>query len=218
MVVVDASPFDLENNCTLYQGDFAGAGSAATISYDMGGTRACEAGNNNFGLHLCETVVFENTRLTGTLAVNTTNDDDLIGLVWGAQDSSNYYSMTWKQGTQPFPFGCTLPSGIVVKRVEAPDFDSLTGADVYCPADTTNSTLLLSPAETTTAGWGDNESYTAVIDFTPTGSTVTVTRDSDGTQITTFAVDDTTFTSGFFGSTTVSQDNACVGPLFGSCL
>ena len=217
VTVVNAQPFDQQNNCTLYQGDFGGM-TPATIAYDLMGTRACETGNNGFGLHLCEGVTFENTRLAGRLEVlNDAGDDDFVGLVWGAQDASNFYSITWKAAAANTP-GCDFPAGIVVKRVEAPTFDDIVSNDLHCPVDTENSTLLLGPDETTTTGWVDTTSYTVTIDFTDTGSTVTVTDDDDDSVVATFSVDDTTFTSGFFGSTTRSQENACVGPLFATCL
>jgi hypothetical protein len=218
LTVVDAQAFDLQNNCNLYQGDFPSAAVPATITYSQGGTLACENGNNDFGLHLCEGVVFQDVRLEGVLEVtNDGNDDDMIGLVWGAQNNSTFYSLSWKRIAQDF-FGCSVPTGIVVKRVEAPDFASLTGADMYCPNDTANSTLLLGPAETTAAGWAEGQSYTVTIDYTTAGSAVTVSRDSDGAQIAQFDVVDNTFEDGFFGSSTFSQINACIGPLNATCL
>jgi len=217
VVVIDSSPFDMANNCSLYSSDF-GLGGPASISYDMGGTRACELGNNGFGLNLCEGVDFQNVRLRGTLEVtNAADDDDLVGLVWGAQDNAHFYSLTWKAAPQNF-FGCSVPAGIVVKRVEAPTFADLGGADVYCPNDTAQSTLLADPATTTAQGWVAGESYTVTIEFTDLGSNVTVERDSDMMQIASFVIADTTFTSGYFGSTTASQANACTGPLFAECL
>ncbi len=220
VVVVNAQPFDLQNNCTLYsgiglQGDFP-----PSITYSQGGTQACELQNNGYGLHLCEGVDFQNVRLQGTLQVtDAESDDDMIGLVWGAQDSSNYYSLTWKAVEQDFGiYGCPFPQGMVVKRVQAPTIDDLDGADTHCDIDTPFSTLLLGPAQTTTEPWVGGQSYTVTIDFTELGSTVTVVRDGDGVQITSFVVNDTTFTSGFFGSTTWSQANACTGPLFAECL
>ncbi len=220
-VVVNSSPFDLENSCTLVTADYGAsqAGDPATINYDLGGTRACELGNNEFGLHLCESVTFEQTRLTGTMEVvgAGTGDNDWMGLVWGAQNTSNYYSLVWKQGQQNF-FGCSTPAGVLVKRIESPDFASLGGADFYCPNDTALSTVLATPAQTLTAGWVPGQSYTVVIDFIPGQSDITITRDSDGVQLAAFTILDATFPNGFFGSTTLSQENACVGPLFGSCL
>jgi hypothetical protein len=216
--VVNATAFDLQNNCNLYQGVFLGNTGLATITYSQAGTRACEQGNNDFGLHLCEDVVFQDVQLQGILEVtNDGNDDDIIGLVWGAQDSSTFYSLSWKRVQQNF-FGCAVPAGIVVKRVEALNFVALNGADVYCPNDTLGSTLLLDPSETTTDGWEEGEEYLVTIDYLTTGSSVTVTRVSDNAVIASFDVDDTTFESGFFGSTTISQQNACVGPLNASCL
>jgi hypothetical protein len=216
--VVNASAFDLQNNCTLYQGVFLGNTGLASITYSMMGTVACEQGNNDFGLHLCEGVVFQDVQLQGILEVtNDGNDDDIVGLVWGAQDAGTFYSLSWKRVEQNF-FGCTVPAGIVVKRVDALDFLALTGADVYCPQDTLSSTLLLDTDATTTDGWEEGEQYLVTIDFLSTGSSITVTRVSDSAVIAMFDVTDTTFTSGFFGSTTISQENACVGPLNAACL
>jgi hypothetical protein len=146
-----------------------------------------------------------------------------VGFVWGAQDSSHFYSMIWKQSFQSGanfnpPLPCDPPGGILVRRIEGPDFATLTGADFFCTPDTANSALLLDPAATTTQGWVLDESYTVTIDFTDTGSTVTVVRDSDSVQIASFVVADTTYTTGYFGSTTASQVGACVGPLFAECL
>ncbi len=213
-LVVDNDAFDLLNSCTLYQGSFFPPTPLASISYDEDGTRACELGNNDFGLHLCEGVVFEDVQLVGQLEVLAgTGDDDFMGLVWGAQDNANFYSLSWKAATQG-----VYPGGIVVKRIHAPSFASLTDDDIYIPADTPNSTLLLAPAQTTTAGWVAGQSFTVTINYQTTGSDITVVRDSDGLLIASFSVTDTTYPQGFFGSTTASQANACVGPLFASCL
>jgi hypothetical protein len=218
VTVVDNAPFDLQNNCTLYQGDFLSGTPAATITYSQGGTVACENGNNDFGLHLCETVSFQDVQLRGVIEVTEdTGDDDVFGLVWGAQDNANFYSLSWKRTAQNF-FNCQLPAGIVVKRVQAADFASLTGDDVYCPNDTPGSTLLLDPTMTTTEGWAEGESYTVTIDYSTAGSDVSVVRDSDAVVMATFAIGDATYPAGAFGSTTISQANACVGPLDASCL
>ena len=224
VVVISNSAFNLEENCTLYQGDLLGATPDASITYSAGGTVATEAGNNDLGLHLCEGVAYTNTRLTGSFAVNTTGDDDFAGFVWGAQDSSNFYVMSWKQSQQDSSdFGATCDSGVfatgmVVKRVFAPTFDDLTMADIYCGNDTANSELLLSPAESVSVGWLDNTDYTIEIDFLQTGSTVTVTNADTATLVDEFDVTDSTYIDGFFGSHTISQAAVEVGPMFGSCL
>ncbi len=222
VAVIDSTPLDLQNNCVLYTADFniSGSGAPATISYSVMNTRACETGNNEFGLHLCEGVTFENARLHGVLGVENDpdDDDDWLGLVWGAQDNSHFYSMTWKRGSQFGVFACDTPGGIIVRRVEGPNFPSLTIDDFYCLPNTPRSTLLLDPSMTTTQGWVEGETYTVTIDFTDLGSDVTVIRDSDMTTVAVFTVADTTFTSGYIGSTTASQEGACVGPVFAECL
>ncbi|MEM7157417.1 MAG: hypothetical protein AAF799_31515 [Myxococcota bacterium] len=219
-LVVVPEAFDLQNNCTLLTANYgaSGTGASATITYDMGGSRACELGNNEFGLHLCSDVVFEDTQLQGTVEVtNDGGDDDWVGLIWGAQDESNYYSLAWKNGAQSF-FGCTTPEGVVVKRIEGPNFAALSGADFYCPADTANSTLLAAPGDSLADGWVEGQSYTITIDYTQTQSDITITRDSDGVELADFTINDAVFPSGSFGSTTLSQVNACVGPLVGACI
>jgi hypothetical protein len=229
LVVVNSLPFNLQSNCTTTSANYgvSSSGADASIAYDMGGTRGCENGNNEFGLHLCQTVVFENTRLRGTLEVLDTGemppDNDWVGLVWGAQDNSHFYSMIWKQSFQSGAgfsptLPCDPPGGILVRRIEAPDFQSLTGPDFFCVENTANSTLLADPTVTTSQGWVLDESYSVTIDFTDTGSAVTVVRDSDLVEMANFLVADTTYTTGYFGSTTASQQGACVGPLYAECL
>ncbi|MEM6290118.1 MAG: hypothetical protein AAGA54_02600 [Myxococcota bacterium] len=224
VVVISNSAFNLQDNCTLYQGDLLGSTANASITYSEGGTVATEAGNNDLGLHLCEGVAYTNTRLTGSFAVNTAGDDDFAGFVWGAQDNSHFYILAWKQSAQTssdFGAACTsgtLGTGMVVKRVFAPTFDDLTMEDLYCANDTTNSELLLAPADAVPTGWLDNTDYTIEIDFEQTGSTVRVTNDDAATLVSEFDVTDTTYIDGFFGSHTISQAAVEVGPLFGSCL
>ena len=224
VVVISTTPFNLQNNCTLYQGDILGGTADASITYTDGGSVAVEAGNNDLGLHLCEGVSYSDTQLAGSFAVNTAGDDDFAGFIWGAQDNSNFYILSWKQSAQAsgdFGASCdsgTFPGGITVKRVFADAFDDLTAEDLYCANDTTRSELLVAPADGIAAGWLDNTNYTIEIDFRTTGSDVRVTNADAGTSVGEFSVSDTTHVDGFFGSHTLSQAQVEVGPLFGSCL
>ncbi|MEM9456147.1 MAG: hypothetical protein AAGF11_18335 [Myxococcota bacterium] len=221
VIVLDSNPFDLMNNCTLYTADYGiGAGAPASITYDMDGTRACELGNGEFGLHLCEGFLFESVRLQAQISVSDpTGDDDWVGLVWGAQDASHFYSMAWKGGEQN-NFGCFVPSGIIVRIVNAASFESLTFDDFFCEYDTPRSTLILGPSQTTIAGWEEGESYTVTIDRSVGANfdDVTIERNSDQVEIAWFTVAGTSYDSGFFGSFTASQQGACVGPLLVECL
>ncbi|MEM6295589.1 MAG: hypothetical protein AAGA54_30225, partial [Myxococcota bacterium] len=222
VVVLSNQAFNLQNNCNLYTGLGLQPPTDATITYSAGGTIATEQGNNDIGLHLCEDVAFTNVRLTGSAVVATASDDDWFGYVWGAQDSSNFYILSWKQNAQNF-FGCSSnsgdsPAGIIVKRVFAPSFDDLTGADLYCANDTAQSQLLVDTDDALATGWLDNTNYTIEIEYRPTGSDIVVTNDDTATDIATFSMSDTTYTAGFFGSHTLSQQDVSVGPLFGACL
>jgi hypothetical protein len=225
VVVISTTPFNLEDNCTLYQGDILGGGTPdASITYTDGGSVAVEAGNNDLGLHLCEGVSYSDTQLAGSFAVNTASDDDFAGFIWGAQDNSNFYILSWKQSDQnsgEFGAACTsgvFPGGITVKRVFGTSFDDLTAEDLYCANDTTQSELLVAPADGISAGWLDNTNYTIEIDFLTTGSEIRVTNADDASLVGTIPVADTTHVDGFFGSHTLSQAQVEVGPLFGSCL
>lgn len=219
VTVVNTEPLNLENNCTLYTSQLLTASPVASISYDATGTVACEAGNNDFGLHLCEGVVFQEANLQGTIGVQAgAGDNDWIGLVWNAQSNSQFYSLAWKREAQS-AFGCNTPMGIVVKRVFAPDFASVVGEDLYCPGSTTNSAILNLPADTTIEGWVAGEDYEVSISYSDAagGSEVIITRLSDSFEMANFLVADTTYPNGSFGSTTLSQEMACTGPLEAQC-
>lgn len=215
--VVNTVPLALENDCTLYT-TFGGMGVLPAFGYDMTGTVACSTNNGDFALGVCS-AVYQNARLVGRLEVTSADsDDDMIGLAWGIQPNlSSFYSLSWKAGAQNL-FGCIVPGGMLVKRIDAPMLTDLVFADVYCASDTGSSTLLLDPTDTTTEGWQEGESYTVTIDFTDGGSMVTVVRDGDMTQIAAFVVPDATFTSGSLGWSSFSQINACTGPLGAACL
>jgi len=170
-------------------------------------------------MHLCEnTSLLSGVRLQGTVGVSDAHGDgDVIGLVWGAQDNANFYSLSWKAEQQDI-FTCTIPVGITVKRIHAPVVTDLGGRDMFCPEDTPDSTVLLDPTTTYDQPWIAGQSYLITIDFSATGSTVTVERVSDGVELASFMVADNTFTEGYFGSITFSQQDACTGPLQIGCL
>jgi len=204
VVVVNSAPLDLETTCSVY--------GVNSYAYQPGGTQTCATSNASPGLHLCEGVSLQNVRLRATLQVPSGGDDDVMGLVWGAQDESHFYSLGWSGG------GVCGASGIVVKRVEGPSFAGIGANEIFCPNDTANSTALLDPMDTTTQPWVIGVAYDFTIDFTDLGSEVTVVRQSDDFVIASFFVADNTFTSGYFGGTTYSQTNACIGPLTAECL
>lgn len=227
VTVVSAEPFDLEDRCDLIAFDLATSEAPPTITYASAGTVACQPTSGDVGLHLCD-VDFENTRLEGTLIVEDVDgDDDNIGFVWGASDSSHFYHFTWKRLDQPqadnvavCPDGGTnlWPGGMLIKRVDADSAEDVTLRDLFCDYDTDNSVRLLGPGDVTTDGWEFGVTYAIVLDFTSSGTDVTITNTGSGIDVASFSVDTRATPRGRFGTLTYSQPGVCTGPWNASCI
>jgi hypothetical protein len=163
-----------------------------------------------------------NATITGTFSVNTIEDDDWTGFMWGIQDSNHYYLFTWKQITQNFAnCGGMLPAGMQVKVIDVADpmANPQTCADRMQPADTVNSKLLVPVAEFTTQGWQDLIEYTFELTHKANGEMTIVVRNKLTMQVVamkTFM--DTTYASGKFGMFTKSQISACFSNFTASCI
>lgn len=186
--------------------------------FSQGGTVACNIANALPSAFVCPRE-FENVRVTGTFGVQTANDNDAIGLVWGWQDNAHFYILNWKQATQPVPLWANAewPAGITIKRVQG-DAGPLDSQDVLRPVDTANSTLLADPSTTTPLGWDDFEEYDVVIDYASPSTHIVITRVSDSVDVLDVTILDDTYPSGRFGTFDASQDQACNGPWTSECL
>jgi hypothetical protein len=106
-------------------------------------------------------------RLSGTIRVNTTGDDDFIGFVLGFDPgelggaSTDYLLVDWKQITQSFHG--TAPAGLAISRVAAGLRDD-SGAWAHDP--TKGVTELARASTLGSTGWLDNTTYTFDIEFT----------------------------------------------------
>ena len=115
---------------------------------------------------------FINVRITGTIRVNTTGDDDLVGFVFGWQPIGNTgpnYAVNsllfdWKQGNQ------TWNGNVAIEGYHLSQFDNYvtplntvagTGTSFWGHVTQPNYTLLASQTGGT-QGWADNTNY----DFT----------------------------------------------------
>ena len=62
---------------------------------------------------------FSNLDYTGTLYVDTEEDNDFIGIVFGYQSSSKFYTVMWKKSGQVYwdrvPFVATSATGLTIK-------------------------------------------------------------------------------------------------------
>ncbi len=143
----------------------------------------------------------QGTRLSGTIRVNTTGDDDFIGFVLGfnggdlSAASTDFLLIDWKQNSQSF-FGFA-PAGLAISRVAAGLGDN-SGAWAHNPA---LGVTELARANTLGAtGWVDLQTYNFDIEFT--GSNVKVFVDS----VLQFDLNGT-FSDGRFGFYNYSQAN-----------
>ena len=145
--------------------------------------------------------VLSNDRIEGTWEVVTTNDDDLMGFVFGYQDSEHYYLFDWKQTTQSDNTLGVAEQGMSVKLISA---DSpLIGGDLWSTNGDSDRVQTLFHDSSNPIGWEDLTEYGFSLDFRFGGFAITVT---EGDQvIRTIEIDDSTYTDGRFGFYNYSQ-------------
>lgn len=134
-----------------------------------GGTWVLESGNNAVKqTQNGNPTVFHNNiasnqgqKLSGTIEVQTTGDDDYIGFVLGFNDgdlsnaAADYLLVDWKQGNQG-SFGCNADVGLSVSRVTG-QLGNNSGAWCHDPAN--NVTELARGTNLGSTGWADNTEY-----------------------------------------------------------
>ena len=161
----------------------------------------------------------------GTFRVNKLdNDDDFIGFMWGIQDTDHFYLFTWKRLAQDFGVDCggNVPQGMVVKAINVADpmMDPETCADLHAPNDTTNSKLILAPADFgNNTGWAFDTDYLFELTHKLTGEmNIVVRKKADDSIVAQKTFMDTTYASGKFGQYTYSQVGACFSDYKTSCI
>ncbi|MBK8262867.1 MAG: hypothetical protein IPK80_16215 [Nannocystis sp.] len=210
------------NVCTAF--DFTGVGDTDPLGmwqWDPNTKTVCQVLNGRAGMIFCEWEL-DNAAITGTFSVNTGDDDDWIGLVWGIQDTDHFYLFTWKQSAQNF-FECggSVPMGMQVKVIDVKDpmSDPQSCADRHQPADTVNSKLLVPVDQFYEQGWEAFTEYLFELTHKDTGEITIVIRRKDNMQVVamkTFM--DATYLSGKFGVYQKSQLAACFADLTASCI
>ena len=137
--------------------DIVGAGDGWNIDQD--GARATRTVNGS-PTYIVSPDVFSAVEVRGTMGVNTSVDDDIIGFVFGfsaplvnTQDTANtefdHLSFSWKQATQ---FGA--PEGFLLSRVERRGI----GADVFAVTHSPPTEVLAARTGSRT-GWVDRTQY-----------------------------------------------------------
>lgn len=189
-------------------------GPAADHTFSANGTKVCTTSNSDPSAYICPTV-HQETRITGTIVVETAEDDDIVGFVWGWQDSDQFYLFQWKQLQQGW-YGCNGPAGMMVKKFDA--MAPLVIDDFACDMDTANMSVLLSPADTYDQGWVDFTEYGVEVLYDLTQTEITITDLSDNSEVANFVVMDDSYPNGQFGTYDFSQIQACNGPWQSNCL
>lgn len=180
--------------------------------YSGGNTQACETANADPSALICN-VVLSDASFTANFAINTSDDDDQIGFVWGWQDSQHFYLFTWKQLPQNFgSCDVDVPQGMVIKVVDAAG--ALQCEDLLDDVDTPNATLLATPASLYDQGWLDDTDYIFELEHEPTQFTLTVRLASDLSIVVQTTIVDSTYPSGRFGPYAYSQDESCFADIF----
>jgi hypothetical protein len=194
---------------------FGFLGAAAPHTFANMDTTTCTTGNSDPTAYVCPTV-HENAKITGTMIVNPpADDDDFIGFVWGWQNPDQYYLLHWKQAAQNIG-GCNSAAGITVKLVDRTQ--PYAAGDFTCNVDTPNTTVLLTPAETTTQGWVHGVQYGVELLYANDQTEITITNLGNNMVVANFVVMDSTYPSGQFGTYDYSQIRACNGPWLSNCL
>lgn len=106
-------------------------------------------------------------KLSGTIEVETTGDDDYIGFVLGFNSGdfgnamADYMLIDWKQSNQVF-HGCLGSAGLAISRVSGPLGDN---SGAWCHDSANNVTELARATNLGGTGWADNTEYTFDLTF-----------------------------------------------------
>lgn len=187
-------------------------------SFFTGGTAHCNLVNNSLpNIYVCPQVM-EQAQVGFDLEVVNIADDDGIGFVYGWQDPSHFYLVSWKQADEVAPWG-TWQQGITVKRIDADDPADITGEDLGASYDTAHGTVLATPAEFFADGWANQVLYRAELQLDGDTTTVTITNQDDGGSLVVEGiVTDATYGPGAVGDYSASQRSVCTGAYTSSCL
>ncbi len=105
------------NVVVLTSNEYPSAPNPVFTCDDAGVTRR-QAANGKPAIVLSDLEVSE-VRITGYLSVETSNDDDLIGFLWGWQSPKNAYLLSWKKLSQNWTAACgSAPIGMAVKKLD----------------------------------------------------------------------------------------------------
>lgn len=180
LLAVGTNTVDLNN---WVEQDFSGTGNAGDWRVQDGGNSVTQVINGNPTFFVSDFDLID-ARFKGLMTVQTTGDDDYMGLAFGYQfnDTTNipdsYYLMAWKQGLDNLP----LRSGFFLAKVtnaSGLSNDDYTAQEntAYATApgnesNTPNIELLFnnSSSSNTSLGWRDNVEYEFDLEYLSDGT------------------------------------------------
>ncbi|HYC55494.1 MAG TPA: hypothetical protein VEL28_11230 [Candidatus Binatia bacterium] len=187
-------PIDL-STWTVVQYEHASQPDASWVLSD-GNTVATQIVNADPSILVADFDI-DNTEIIGSWRVDTTNDDDFMGFVFGYQNRCQYYLFDWKKATQDAGTGFGVADvGMSIKEIDTCP-DDPTGLDLW---DTGT------PLRHNDIPWVSFTDYEFRLLFTPGEFTIEITRVSDSMVLESWTVQDDTFTTGAFGFYNSSQD------------
>ena len=176
----------------------------ANYDYSTDGIIATQTVNANPSV-LYNAADLRNVRVQGQFQVATANDDDLIGFVFGWQDSSHFYLLDWKETTQPSTPCGTAEIGVTLKKVESAS-EPESCVDFWASAGSSNVTILAATSANP-VGWQSSVSYTLQLDFRPGDFKIVIWETESGNVVARLAVaGDRTYPQGKFGFYNYSQE------------
>ena len=131
---------------------------------------------------------------------NGTGDDDYMGFVFGYQNSGDFYSFDWKQGTQGY-VGRTAAEGMTIKRFTGATGNGLADLSLeeFWENQVNFGDMTILGSNHSNNGWVANTVYNFHLDFDIVPNTLHVVISQGATTLWDTTVVDSTFNGGQFG-------------------
>jgi hypothetical protein len=200
---------------------------ASWVSSNEGQT-ICQVRNNQPSAVMCTDWLLHDSKVLGSFSVNPDPaqnnggaDDDWTGFIWGVQPGNEqYYFFSWKAKDQNGHIGCETQAdfkkGMYVKRIDQAAAATLNCAELLSSASADGYVVLAQPTSFTnvsgtnlaTSGWQPGVTYVFELEHHTDFSIIRV-RSEDSIDQVEIQINDDTYSQGYFGVFSVSQDNAC---------
>jgi hypothetical protein len=198
------APTDLSTGWVLHQFSLSNDISVnASYTFSQNGLSALQAENAMPSIYYLDRDL-ESVEINGSFAVETTGDDDMIGFVFGLQDTEHFYLFDWKQLAQDDGTCGNAATGAELKLISSNA--TLTDCTDFWQSTASTAMQVLVPASENPTGWLDNTVYTFTLRYEPGRIAITVKNGAD--TVVSLSSNDATYTHGRFGFYNYSQANS----------